>query len=220
MPSPSEDLASPVEATFSFIDIARAPLANVSAKLCKSVDIGCLEPVGAPYVSDAQGAITLPLHLGFRGYLDISPSETQPDLLPTIIYLPVLDAKGATNPTFHATLGSIIQLAFITQQADRPADPELGHIIFVISDCQGTHAADVSVRIEPANPEAYPFYFDANGTPSMTQTKTSTSGSGGIINVAPGVVAFVYERNGQRVGSQNVIIRQRGMSYVPADPTP
>lgn len=217
----AEDPASPVDTRFRFVDLTGAPIADVSAKLCKLLDIGCQTPLaGSPFVSDADGWITLPLHLGFRGYLDIVPSDPASDLLPTIIYLPILDANRAKDPTLFATLGSTVQLAFITGQAGRPADSALGHIGFVAYDCRGAPAADVSVHTEPSNAEEYPFYFDANGTPSITQATTSTAGTGGIVNVNAGVVALVYERRGQRVGSQNVIVRAGGFSYVAADPTP
>jgi hypothetical protein len=216
----NEDHTAPVDFQFTFLDIAGNPLPDVSAKLCRFLDFGCQTPIGGPYVSDGQGTVTLPLYIGFRGYLDIAPTEAHPDLLPSIFYLPILDARFAATPHISATLGSTVQLNYITQQAGKPANPALGHIVYIACDCQPAVAADVTAQADPVVAETYPFYFDTNGVPSATQGKTAAMGTGGFINLTPGVVTLSYDHDGQRIGSQNVIIRQGSMSYVVAAPTP
>lgn len=215
----NEDRTMPVDLRFSFMGFLGDPLVDMPVKLCRFIDVGCQSPLGS-FVTDAEGSVLLPLYMGFRGYLDIGPSEAQPDLLPTLLNLPLLNEQRAKSPHFFANLGTKQQLTNITQQAEKPADPELGYIGIIASDCQGALAADVTPRLDPMNEEAYSFFFDQNGTPSLTQEKTSSNGNGGFINVAPGVVGLIYEHDGQRVGEQNVIVRPGTITYVSAEPTP
>lgn len=215
-----EDPAAPLEVPFTFSDLGGNTLPNISVKLCRFIDVDCQSPMGAPYVSDAEGTVRLPLYRGFRGYLDIAPSEEHPELLPTVFYVPVINAQRANDPQFFVTLGSTLQLTSITQQAGKPTNPAFGHLVFIAYDCLTAPAAEVAARTDPRTEETYAFYFDSSGVPSTTQEKTAASGQGGVINLAPGVVVLSYDRDGQRIGSQNVIIRRGGMTYVTADPTP
>jgi hypothetical protein len=215
-----EDRSVPVEVVFTLTDLGRNPVPKISATLCRSIDVGCQSPVGGPYVTDDDGKLRLPLYLGFRGYLDIPPSDAHPELLPTIIYLPVPNEARAKDPRFHASLGSTLQLNVVTGQAGKPADPARGHLVFAIDDCQSNAAANVDVYAATnTDQKTFTFYLDANGSPSITQQKTSASGTGGIFNLVPGSVTLNYDYEGRRIGSQNIVVRQGTLSYVVADPT-
>lgn len=213
-----EDRTKPLDVVYTLFDLSKVPVPNISAKLCQYLDVGCQLPIGGPYVTDDDGKFVLPLYMGFRGYLDIAPSETHPELLPSLIYLPIV---SEADKELHATLGSTLELNLLTGQAGKPADPARGHIVFVAYDCQLAEAANVNVYADNnTDEETYTFYFDANGSPSATQQKTSASGLGGVFNLKPGSVTLNFDYEGRRVSSRNLVVRQGAMTYVPVDPTP
>jgi hypothetical protein len=219
---PRDDRTGPIDVEFNISDANHSALGNVSAKLCMAVDIGCAGPIGT-YVADAQGKLGFSVPAHFRGYLEMDPSAAQPELLPTLYYLPpVIDGSSGAPPQFFATIVTKLQLDLLTQQFGKPADPALGHLLYVVQDCRLVPAADVSVHADGLTPDSgsYEVYFDSIGTPSLTQQQTSVAGVGAFLNLPPGTVTLNYDHEGQRVGSQNFIVRKGGTSYVVLDPTP
>ncbi|HVH41649.1 MAG TPA: hypothetical protein VM925_04880 [Labilithrix sp.] len=189
--------------------ISSSAMSGLTIKPCEVKDATCAGFTGTPFLTNDNGQVDVPLHNGFRGYLEIGPSEQVPNLMPTLSYIqPVPDKNNMPEKPFTWVLLTKSDLDFLVANSQKAVNPELGHIIYGTRNCQYVRPPNTRVRAEPIAADTFAFYTDPSGLPSLTQGKTSVSGNGGFINMPPGYVTVHFStENGDDVGAFEVLVR-------------
>lgn len=79
--------------------ITQQAMPGLPVRGCRVTDPDCAAPVAGPAATDAEGIVQLSLYSGFRGFLDIQPTEAFPSLMPSRLYaLPIPDKAVGTRP--------------------------------------------------------------------------------------------------------------------------
>ncbi len=106
-----------------------------------------------------------------------------PAILPTIVHLRLPLGPSTWNVgVLAATM--VPQLATMLGQQ---LDPTKGHVSFTVGTAGNVGLAGVTGAIAPVS-GAGPFYLAANGFPDRNATRTSSNGTGALINVNPGTI--------------------------------
>ncbi|HVH44678.1 MAG TPA: hypothetical protein VM925_20135 [Labilithrix sp.] len=223
-PVPFPDKSTPVHFRARFEGLlTQLPLDALPVKACTLLDLGCAQPVDGPRDTDAEGVIDMVVHHGFRGYLDIGATEAHSDLMPSLLYaLPVPNKTVAPqDPPPVWNLLTKNEFEFAAGSVGKTLNPSFGHLFFAAVDCQGITAVGATLQAETITAETFTYYTDAQGTPSITQARTSQSGNGGFLNLPVGTVTVRLSReDGELIGSHNVIIRAGSITYMLFGPTP
>lgn len=223
-PSPTPDPSTPVGFYTRFQGILTASaMVDLPVKACLLSDENCVTPF-ATGATDAQGIAGFQLYEGFRGYLEIAPSASDPNVMPAIHFVQPVPSKAVAVSAERPPALNLVtktEFAYLSGSVSKEVDPEYGHLFFGAVDCQGLFAAEATLRPDTIGANTFSYYTDSAGTPSLTQGKTTVSGNGGYINLPPGKIHVVLSRvNGQRVGEQDVIIRKGTISYLFIGPSP
>ncbi len=221
-----EEVSAPADApnelryTAGLVDaIASRPLSGVSAKACNALDAECAEPVGDSTTSNADGVISVPLTRGFTGYIQLE----QERLTPALLIVEDLNEENNRNDVPISTPAIWAAQAAVSGVA---LNPDLGRILFRALDCDGARASGIAVDVEPKNTDTARFYFidgqpDFNASVTQGGPASVSTGSGGIINVPPGVarVSFTRDDIGEEIESFSVTVRPGFVTLVYAGPT-
>lgn len=223
-PPAEPEPATPVRFLTRFQGIlSTAPLVGLPVKACLATDLACAQPYASTITTDA-GVAAFTLYHGFLGYVDVAPSDDNPDIIPALYYVrPVPDKKVVVSEELVPTANLVknAEFAFLTNSIGKQVKTQYGHLFFGALNCQGRFAANAVLRAEPISSDTFTYYTDAAGTPSITQDKTTESGNGGYINLPPGEVTVTLRLdNGRRIGEHKVVIRKGTITYLPVGPTP
>jgi hypothetical protein len=190
------------------------PVTMASARLCRRLDLDCLEPLSPQYAPNPDGIFTLQVELGFDGYVEIIAPERVPGLYVfsppvtsnrTIPWLPLL---RPTELAQFATLGG------------RPLVEGRGHVMLGAYDCQLQAAPGVRLSSSDADQTTSPFYV-VSKLPSWTASGTDVSGEGGLINLRPGPATVTGALgDGRQIGTLSVVVRPGSISYTTLIPMP
>ena len=182
----------------------RTPI-RLLVRACYRGDFSCARPVTPHIGPDADGVVTLPLHEGFKGYLEITGDE----MVPTLLMFPAAlsDELAARMSQLNVALLPPDALAAFAQASEIELDPATGVLSINTYDCSGPMAPGVRLELDAPG---VPFMF-VDGLPLAFRDTTSDEGSGGFANVAPGLV-IVRGFDGdtsQQVGLETVLVRAR-----------
>ncbi|HVH41502.1 MAG TPA: hypothetical protein VM925_04135 [Labilithrix sp.] len=216
-PAIEPDPTVPVRSLARFYAILNStPLAGLPVKACLPTDLTCAEPLGAS-VTGANGFVAFDLYHGFTGYLDISPSAEEPDIMPSVFYvqpIPDKNVPASEERPPGANLVKHSEFAFLSGSVGKEVKQEYGHLLFGALNCQSAFVANTIGRAEPISVDTFTIYTDAAGTPSLTAGKTTDSGQGGYINLPPGMVTVTLNRDdGRRIATREVLIRKGSITY-------
>jgi hypothetical protein len=204
---PVSTLPGPFHVKLQAMDIVRqTPLAGVTGKLCRKIDVNCATP-DATQVSDSAGIISLDVTAAFTGYVWL----TRDDLMPGFYFFnpPVdRDTEGLTAQMAPPVVGGLL-----AQQVGVTLDPERGLVLLSSYDCQGKAAAGVSFKMDGAQGSSV--FYAVAGLPNTTVTSTDSQGYGGFLNVSPGTISVTgqLEEDNRELGRISLLIRAGSISY-------
>jgi hypothetical protein len=193
-------------------------------RACSWSDPTCLAPVrDSATMTDDGGNAQLLVPIGFRGFVDVAPTASQ-DILPALVAIaPMPDYADAAALSMNARMPLLTndELAFLLSSVQKSAGPEYGHLFFNALDCLGRGSAGLTVHVKTQSPETFVFYTDPEGTPSLTQQETSSAGYGGYMNLPPGpAIVTMSQSTGAIIGTQQIVLRAKSITYVVLGPTP
>jgi hypothetical protein len=175
-------------------DFSGAPLASGRAELCRSMDVGCQNPISSGIASDASGRLTLLVPSDLDGYAWF----TFPSNLPTSFVLTrsTLSTAGETTVRFMNVEG----LSTLGNLVDAPQLAGNGFAIVTIRDCTGATASDVSFEMSslPSGQvgTSRPVYW-VGGNLDTSANETDSTGLLCWTNAPVGAVTL-YARVGSR----------------------
>jgi hypothetical protein len=171
--------------------------------------------------------VNLQLPKFFEGSLYLAPPTTFPDMVPSIeMVIPPpekdqsLDASIPTNIAAH--LASAAELNYLLAQIQSSLDPNLGHVLGIVLDCQGNPTSGVTLRINPKDKSTIQYYTDTTGVPSVTANETAQRGEAGFVNAPTGAVTIEATVNAlsRKMGTYTAIVKAGNITYLPMSPAP
>lgn len=206
--------------------IGETPVDGIAIRACGRLDPSCSTPLGAA-TTDSEGYANIEIPKFFEGFYDLPPPASYPNMAPSLITVVPPPDKSSdlaqqipTPLTPH--LASLDELNFIAAQLGATTDPELGHLLGIVLDCQGQPSAGVSLRISIKDKKTVPYYTDTTGLQTSTAEATAPRGEAGFINVPTGAITIettLLEQN-KRVGTYTTIIQKGHITYLPMPPSP
>jgi hypothetical protein len=176
---------------------------NMRMRACYRGDVACAHPATEYLPAGADGQVTLPLTVGFSGYLEIVTD----DMVPTLLLFPAPLTPELVQALSTQTIALLPFDALIAFGAASAIDlsPEAGLLSVNAYDCTGAGAAGVRLEL---NAPAVPFTF-IDGLPIAYSDTTTDEGTAGFANVFPGLVFVRGYRAGTEdmIGLESVLIR-------------
>lgn len=207
--------------------IGSTPIAGVRVKACASLDPECANPF-VQGDTDAKGDIVLDVPKYFRGYLHmpVGPA-TFTDMAPTIYAVyppPEKDSDLVAEPAQGTVpiLVSLAELNYLLSQVGSATDPNLGHLFGLTTDCQRQPTGGVSLRSSVRDPKTVQYYYEGNGTPSITAQESDSTGNAGFLNLPVGVISMETQVPGlaRKAGSYSVLVKKGSVTVIDFVPTP
>jgi hypothetical protein len=194
--------------------VLEKPITDVTARLCRKLDVTCSQPIAEGIRADAAGNLVVHVETGFDGYAElVSPKKITGlyffyppvDGDRVVPYVPLID---------EPTLGTLAVVAGGTVDSGR------GHAFLGAYDCLHRPAEGVSFRSENADDKTVVFYV-IKKIPSIMDTATDSSGHGGIINLPPGTITLAGEiAGGKSIGTESLFVRAGQITYTSVLPSP
>lgn len=208
VPSPTET----VELRVPIIDaLALTYVSNIALVACNKNDLACDSPV-VRATSGMDGRAVLKVPANFAGYLQQTESRSYgPGLYFPPALLPV-DMDLRNFPIFQVGAAAGLGLAL-----GAALDPQRGHIMLVSEDCMGYGVPGVVFSSAQADARTVQFYV-RDQTPTTSVMDTPAEGTGGFMNLPPGVVVINAKemKSGIELATASVLIRAGfiSMSYI------
>lgn len=207
--------------------IGATPIVGLHIKACASLDPECVSAL-AEGDTDTKGDILLDIPKYFRGYLHIPVGpETFRDMAPTLYAVfppPEKDSDLTKEPAQGKVpiLVSLTELNFLLNQVGSATDPNLGHLFGLATDCTGEPTAGVSLRTAVRDAKTVQYYYEGNGTPSLTAQVSDSTGNAGFLNLPAGVISMETQvpSLARKAGSYSLPIRKGSVTVIDLVPTP
>ena len=192
------------------VDIASgAPPEGLTARACQRLDVDCLTPVTSGVTLADDNALHLQVPRGFDGFVELtSPASVstmyfvnQPMLADRVESFRLLNRPG---------------LQALATQGGVTLEPELGHLLIRVFDCEGAAASGVQLSNDRGGE---PFSF-VNGLPSTGADVTTADGLGGFVNVPPVLVVLqgLKVDDGRVISTPSVSVRSGWFTYGDVEP--
>jgi hypothetical protein len=199
--------------------ITEQPMAEVTGRLCRKLDLSCSEPVGSDFAGDQNGNMVVPVDVGFDGYVELRARDMLPGLY--FFHTPVdTDRADAFVPLLSPAV-----LARFAQLNGRPLSPDRGHVMVTAQDCQNRPAEGLRLStLDGGDDQTTPFYVVEKSlvaAANVAAPATDRSGRGGFINVRPGAVTLAADLaapDDRRAGTASVLVRSGVITYTSLSP--
>jgi hypothetical protein len=200
-PKVTSTAPGPFHITFHLAGIVDpAPIANVSAKVCKKLDVQCTSPSDGPKLSNDTGDVSFDIDKGFTGYVSFAKGT---DITPGLYFFnppPDHDMDAVAVQIVTPGIVSALTASFMSPQKDAN-----GLTLINVADCDGKAATGVSLVADGIDPGSVEFY-SVGGLPTAAATETATEGFGGFVNVPPGPLTVKGVVNGPKRELQTISI--------------
>lgn len=181
---------------------------GLTARACRRFDVNCLSPITPATSASEDGLFHLVVDYEFDGFVEITSSVT----VPTLFFV---NEPLRTDTSDSIAIVTPPGLQALALQGGVTLDGMRGHLFIRAFDCQGMAASNVELSI---NKDGIPFVF-SSGLPTVGSRVTTDGGSGGFVNVPPGLTALQGLLEGGRVsGSENVVVRAGWFTYGDLEP--
>lgn len=205
--------------------VGGTPIVGLHIKACASLDPECVTPL-TEADTNASGDAILEVPRNFRGYfhMPVGPSSF-PNMAPSLVALYPPPDKDVLKPPAEGAvpiLVSIAELDTLLLQVKSAADPSLGHVFGFAVTCDGAPAAGVSLRTSIKDSKTVQYYYEGNGTPSVTAQESDATGNAGFLNLPTGVVSLETQvpSLARRAGSYSVLVKKGTVTVIDLVPTP
>ncbi len=207
--------------------IGGTPIVGVHVKACASLDPECKSPL-AESDTDTKGDVVVSVPKHFRGYLHMPVGpESFREMAPTIYAVyppPAKDSNLTAEPQVGTVpiLVSLSELDFLLAQVKSSTDPNLGHLFGLTTDCTGNPTSGVSLRTAVRDPKTVQYYYEGNGTPSVTSQESDATGNAGFLNLPTGVISMETQvpKLAKKAGSYSVLVKKGSVTVIDFVPTP
>jgi hypothetical protein len=168
-------------------------------RVCSRADVNCELPLAQGFSLDAEGWVTLPLYVGFDGYIEVRADG----VLPTMLYIgePLQRPRPSNYPV------ALVQRAIlpgVSGATGTVQNDTTGLLVIRVFDCEDVSASGVSFSQQQEQAGVEWYYVD--GLPSSVASETSNEGLGGFINTPPGVAAInTLGREGRPLASRKSV---------------
>lgn len=188
--------------------VTQMPIAGVSVRLCRKIDITCEGPVSETLVTDSAGQVSFAVDDGFDGYANF---EGEGIIRGLYFFNPPVTKD---LPSASIAIGSAQVMAILTNAVGATQEPGRAITLVRVLDCTGAPASGVVMAAEGADPDAVPFYSE-DGLPSGSAETTDSAGYGGLVNAKPGSITFTATVAGSRrkIGQVTLITRESSITY-------
>ena len=190
-----------------------AESAVVSARLCRKLDVNCLNPLSPDITSDKDGIVRFDVvpddpAVGFTGYVIFSKPELMTGLY---FFNPAVDRPVHIGAVQMVT-PTVANL--LTLQVGAAYDQSRGIILFNTLDCTAQSSAGVMLEVDPRDPLLLRFYA-IDGLPTASAVATDMDGWGGLINVPVGTTTVTgrLADGGRRIGTVSLFVKPNTISY-------
>lgn len=205
--------------------IGGTPIVGVHIKACASLDPECATPF-AEADTNADGDAILEIPRNFRGYfhMPVAPPSF-PNMAPSLVAVYPPPDKDVLQPPPEGSvpiLVSIAELDYLLSQVKSAADPNLGHVFGLTTSCDGAPAAGVSLRTSIKDAKTVQYYYEGNGTPSVTAQVSDPTGNAGFLNLPAGIVSLETQvpSLARKAGSYSVLVKKGSVTVIDLVPTP
>lgn len=186
--------------------VSRQPPAGLTVSACSPLDVECAAPMVDDIRPESDGMIRAHVPRNFSGFFRIVSDAT----VPAVLYVdrPVVENVTAA-PMLLITPPA---LQALSSRQNIAIDPQMGHLLLRAFDCNGTPAPDIRFANDKGG---QPFAFIAS-QPVLGQTATDAQGTGGYINVLPGlaVVESVRTVDGMITSTASGQVRAGWFTYL------
>jgi len=192
-------------------------LPDVTALLCRKLDVDCENPVGAMATSDETGLITMQVEKGFDGFVQLK----SPKIAPSMYFLTPPASGDLELPM--VPLASPLAAGSIVLQAggNTWAKDTSGIVLLTAFDCTGKAAGGINFSIGGApDPKTFIFYL-VDSLPTTNVSLTDDTGYGGLVNVPEGVTtvsALLGGPSGHKISKISILVRAGYVSYSSVTP--
>jgi hypothetical protein len=192
--------------------ITRQPPPGLQVSACSPLDIECVRPMADSVQPDADGMVRVPVPRNFAGFFRVLSEQTVPAVL-----FPDGAVEGDVTARPMLVIGQLA-LQALTQSQNIAIDPQMGHLLLRAYDCNRAPAAGIRFSNDRGG---QPFAF-VDGLPVVGQTVTDPEGTGGFLNVLPGLAVVQSLQAGGGVSTRTASGRVRSgwFTYVDLDPAP
>jgi hypothetical protein len=185
--APVEDATKTISMAAGVTDFTMKPLTGMTVNVCYRVNPLCDSPVVPAMTTDANGMVAWTMPYAARVFLMV----TGPGYLQALSFL---DPPPTSAQTAAVTLLTAGQVQGFAALVGDNYDQSKGILFVTAEDCRfGPPAAGVHYQLTLPNDASasnlLPFYV-TNGSPDCAATETTSDGSGGYVNVPPGLVGL------------------------------
>jgi hypothetical protein len=211
-PPPSALGTTDVTFTIYIIDtITRLPPQGLRVAACSPLDIECAEPMTDEAIPDSDGSVRIDVPRNFDGFFTIRSEET----VPAVLFIDGALQRDTQAPTMLVIAAK--DLVALSQAQRFNIDMTMGTLLLRAYDCDRNEAAGVRFT---SDPPGQPFAF-VDGLPIVGQTVTDGQGTGGFLNVPPGLVVVQSIINEGSVVTRKASgrVRPGWFTYIDLDPS-
>ncbi len=194
------------------------PIEGADVRACGKVDVDCASPLAPPATTGANGEAAFDLPVtdvigGFNGFFRI----TAPSYMPTLAFYNPPASSSMTLPTIPI----LRDLEFVgaTGALGVTADPQRGHLIAILQDCELSYATGATVTISSADGASTVGYFQG-GFPTKEAKATDGGGIAGGFNLPVGSVTVTAVLGGKTLGAAQAFIQKQTITQVAVVPSP
>lgn len=194
------------------------PIAGADVLACGKVDLDCATPVAPPAKTDSAGKVSFELPVvdvigGFNGLFRI----TAPGYMPTLGFINPPIAGSMTLPTIPILRD--VEFTGAAAVLGVKPDPERGHMIAIILDCELSNVRGATIKISSADTGSLVGYFQG-GFPAKEATVTDGGGIAGGFNLPVGSAVVSAELDGKTIASGQAFIQKQAITQISVVPSP
>ena len=174
-------------------------------KACGQLDLECEHPVFGPLDVNAGEPQDFLVKPGFNGYFQI----TNPDTIDGLLFLGRVVNQDTMG--WNVTLPTPELVSGLAAATGEKIDPELGYILAVARDCEGTLLPHVTFN----NSQGGLGYYFVSNLPNTTVTETAVQGAVGYANVPISTTTLtgVHNPSGHMLGPVSVRVKPHTLSF-------
>ena len=195
-PTVAEDPVSLSGTVFTLMNLAETPVQGATvAAFTRGAEDAALDSD----TTDAEGVYELSAATGGVP-LDAFVRAEEDGYIPTRVYPPTVVATSLADVPIPLLDQNLLQTLTFFAGVDQ--DPELGIVLLVVADCEGTPIEGATVSSTPAAGDIV--YANEQGIPSADQTATAGQGIAYLFNVPLGEVTVGGSKSGQDLAEHAV----------------
>jgi hypothetical protein len=191
--------------------VTRTAPKNITAKACRTNDVGCTDPEGTFSDTEGTGFVEFDLPIGFSGFFEVYSDAT-----PALAYLTKPVTKDTIDRDLQVPSPSTVQLLAAIEGL--VWESTKGMALIEAFDCTGTPAGGVQFTESKGSSTAFYIVDHQPNREAMVSVydMLNNVADGGFINIQPGFVTFTanWGIDGPTLGSFNAHVRAGTVTFI------